>query len=125
MNQYVLWALRAVPAAILLQTLFFKFLGAPESVWIFTQLGVEPWGRYIVGALELVATALILWPRTTPFGATLAVGLMLGAILSHLAKLGIAVQGDGGLLFSLAIVTLACSAVLAWTGRGTLSALLR
>jgi uncharacterized membrane protein YphA (DoxX/SURF4 family) len=120
MNSYLLWALRIIPAVILLQTLFFKFTGAPESVWIFTQLGVEPWGRYLSGALELLAAVLILWPRTTPFGAVLACGLMVGAILSHFTKLGIVVQNDGGLLFGLAIVTLACSAVLAWNGKDVL-----
>jgi len=120
MNSYLLWALRVIPAVILLQTLFFKFTGAPESVWIFTQLGVEPWGRYLSGAMELLAAVLILWPRTTPFGAVLACGLMVGAILSHFTKLGIVVQNDGGLLFGLAIVTLACSAVLAWNGKDVL-----
>ena len=120
MNSYLLWALRVIPAVILLQTLFFKFTGAPESVWIFTQLGVEPWGRYLSGAMELLAAVLILWPRTTPFGAVLACGLMVGAILSHFTKLGIVVQNDGGLLFGLAIVTLACSAVFAWNGKDVL-----
>lgn len=120
MNTYLLWALRIIPAVILLQTLFFKFTGAPESVWIFTQLGVEPWGRYLSGAMELLAAVLILWPRTTPFGAVLACGLMVGAIISHITKLGIVVQNDGGLLFGLAIVTLACSAVLAWNGKDVL-----
>ncbi len=125
MNSYLLWALRLIPAIILLQTLFFKFTGAPESVWIFTQLGVEPWGRYLSGALELLAAVLILWPRTTPFGAVLACGLMAGAILSHFTKLGIVVQNDGGLLFGLALITLACSVVLAWTGKGVLLNLVR
>lgn len=100
------WILQIVAAAILLQTLFFKFTGAPESVYIFSKLGVEPWGRYFAGASELIAAALLLIPRTTIFGAAMAVGIMLGAIASHLGPLGIVVQNDGGLLFTLALVVL-------------------
>lgn len=120
MNPYLHWALRIIPAVILLQTLFFKFTGAPESVWIFTQLGVEPWGRYATGTLELAAAVLILYPKMTPFGALLAIGLMAGAILSHLTTIGIAVQNDGGLLFMLATVTLVLSAMLLWFERSKL-----
>jgi uncharacterized membrane protein YphA (DoxX/SURF4 family) len=122
-NPYLLWGLRIVPAIILLQTLFFKFTGASESVWIFTQLGVEPWGRYLTGSLELIAVVLILTPKTTPFGAVLAVGLMTGAILSHITKLGFVVQNDGGLLFALALITFACASALVWISRATLATL--
>jgi putative oxidoreductase len=103
--------LRIVAALILLQTLFFKFTGAPESVWIFTQLGVEPWGRIGSGVIELIAAVLLLIPRTAWVGALIALGVMSGAILSHLFILGIAVQGDGGLLFGLALVVFVCCAL--------------
>jgi hypothetical protein len=105
----VLWLMRLVVAGILLQTLFFKFAGADESVYIFTVLGAEPYGRIGSGVVELIASALILWPPTVALGALLAVGVMSGAIVSHLAVLGIAIMGDGGLLFALAIIVLACS----------------
>src|SRR5688572_30639208 len=88
------WILRLIAAIIMLQTLFFKFSAAPESVYIFTTLGMEPWGRIGIGVLELIASILILYPRTTAFGAILGVGLMAGAIFFHLTKLGIEVQGD-------------------------------
>ena len=104
-------------AVILGQTLFFKFSGAAESVFIFRSLGIEPWGRILTGALELVAVVLILVPRTAAFGALLAVGLMAGAVLSHLARLGIAVQGDHGLLFGLALTVLLCSSIVALVRR--------
>jgi hypothetical protein len=108
------WILRLVAAVILLQTLYFKFLGAEESVWIFSQLGVEPWGRYASGVVELIAALLLLVPATAGIGAALGVGLMGGAILSHLLVLGIEVHDDGGLLFILAIVVfVACALVLA------------
>lgn len=106
----VLWLMRLVVAGILLQTLFFKFAGADESVYIFTALGAEPYGRIGSGVVELIASALILWPSTVALGALLAVGVMTGAIVSHLAVLGIEIMGDGGLLFALAIVVLVCAA---------------
>src|SRR5688572_21778690 len=103
------WTLQIVAAAILAQTLFFKFTGAEESKYIFTALGAEPWGRVATGCAELVAVLLLLAPRTVTLGAMLSLGLMVGAIGSHLTKLGIVVQGDGGLLFGLALTVFACS----------------
>src|SRR6266849_3426170 len=89
------WVLRLSAAAILVQTLFFKFTAAPESVYIFTRMGAEPWGRIGSGVIELIAAILILVPRTTWLGALVALGVMAGAIVSHLTLLGIEVQGDG------------------------------
>ena len=110
------WAVRlpAMAAAIiLLQTLFFKFTGAPESVYIFTTLGMEPVGRIGSGVAELVAAVLLSIPAWSWLGAALGVGIMSGAILSHLTVLGIPVQGDGGLLFVLALtVFMLCAWVL-------------
>ena len=99
----VSWICRIVAAVILLQTLYFKFTGAPESVYIFTKVGLEPWGRYASGVAELFAALLLLFPRTAWLGAFIAAGVMIGAISSHLNKLGIVVQDDGGLLFALAL----------------------
>jgi hypothetical protein len=108
------WICQLIAAVILGQTLFFKFSGAPESVYIFSTLGAEPWGRIASGLLELVAVALLLFPKTPALGALLAVGLMAGAIGAHLTKLGIEVQGDRGTLFALAVaVTLTSLVVLA------------
>jgi len=107
------WVLRLVTAGILLQTLFFKFTGAEESVYIFRTLGMEPWGRIGTGVMELVASGLLLAPGTVAYGALLAMGLMGGAIMSHLTVLGIEVRGDGGLLFALACIVFLASATLA------------
>src|SRR5207245_2012392 len=101
--------LRITAAIILLQTLFFKFTGAPESVYIFTKVGAEPWGRIGSGVVELIAAILILTPRFTWLGSLLAMWVMAGAILSHLTVLGIEVQGDKGLLFALALIVFVCS----------------
>jgi hypothetical protein len=112
------WVLRVVAAAILLQTLFFKFTAAPESVYIFTQVGAEPWGRIASGVVELIAAVLLLAPATTWLGAALAAGVMVGAVGSHLTVLGIEVQGDRGLLFGLALTVLAACATLLYLERG-------
>ena len=105
------WILRGTAAAILLQTLFFKFTGAPESVYIFTTLGIEPWGRIGSGIVELVASILLLAPGTVVYGAVLALGTMSVAILSHITRLGITLPlvGDHGELFTLAVVVFACA----------------
>lgn len=98
------WLLRLVAAAILLQTLYFKFSAHPESVELFTKLGVEPWGRIGTGVIELITGILLIIPATGFIGAFLGLGLMSGAILSHLAVIGIESKGDGGQLFMLAII---------------------
>lgn len=107
------WVLRIIAALIMLQTLYFKFSGAEESVYIFSQLGMEPWGRIGTGVLELIASILILYPRTTFFGSVLATGLMIGAIVAHITKLGFVVKDDGGQLFIYALLVLVSSAILA------------
>jgi len=114
LSQVILWLARLAAAAIMLQTLFFKFTGAPESVYIFSTVGIEPWGRLLTGSLELVASVLLLIPVTSIWGAVLTVGLMAGAIGVHFIFLGIAVQGDGGYLFFLAVITLACALASLW-----------
>ncbi len=106
----VSWFCRIVAAIILLQTLFFKFTGAAESKYIFTKVGLEPWGRYGSGVAELIAAILLLTPRFAWAGALLALAVISGAILIHLTILGIVVQNDGGLLFLLAITVFLCSA---------------
>ena len=111
------WICRVAGAVILLQTLFFKFTAAPESVYIFTKVGLEPWGRIGSGIAELIAAILILIPATTWLGAGLALAVMAGAIFSHLTVLGIVVMNDGGLLFGLALAVAACSVVLLFLQR--------
>jgi putative oxidoreductase len=110
-QKIVSWIVRLTAAVILLQTLFFKFTGAPESVYIFTKVGLEPWGRYGSGVVELVAAILLLSSCRCWLGALLALGMMGGAIMSHLTRLGIVVQDDGGLLFALAITVAVCSLI--------------
>ncbi|MEZ4891740.1 MAG: DoxX family protein [Saprospiraceae bacterium] len=123
-TNYVSLALRLIAAFILGQTLFFKFNAAEESVYIFEKLGAEPWGRIGSGVAELVCAILLLIPRTAWLGALGALGVISGAILSHLFVLGIDVKGDGGLLFGLAVVVFVCSAGVLWIHKADLTALL-
>jgi putative oxidoreductase len=109
MTMKVMYVLaRLVAAVIMLQTLYFKFTAAPESVYIFTAVGMEPWGRYVVGTGELIASILLLLPRKAWLGGLMAVGLMAGALFFHLTKIGYEVMGDGGQLFWYAAVVTVC-----------------
>jgi uncharacterized membrane protein YphA (DoxX/SURF4 family) len=100
----LLWACRIIAAIIMLQTLYFKFTGAPESVYIFSQVGMEPEGRYATAIAELIASILILIPKTSLIGASLALFIMIGAIATHLSILGIEVMNDHGQLFIYALI---------------------
>jgi putative oxidoreductase len=106
------WIVRIVAAVILFQTLYFKFTAQPEAVELFTKLGVEPWGRIGTGIIELITSILLIVPSTIFIGALLGVGLMAGAIASHLTVIGIVSQGDGGQLFIMAIIVLICSLII-------------
>lgn len=124
-NPIFTWIVKLIAVVILVQTLFFKFTGAEESVYIFTTLGIEPFGRIGSGIVELIAAVLILIPRTTLLGALMALGTMVGAIFSHLFVLGIVVKNDGGELFILAIITLICCAILVYQNKNKIPDLLK
>lgn len=117
MNKNFLFALRIIVAVILLQTLYYKFGAHEDSVYIFTTLGLEPYGRIGIGLMELIASILILLKKTSWAGALLTVGLMAGAIFSHITQLGIEVKGDGGQLFYMAVGTWVLSLFVLWSER--------
>jgi len=114
---YIKLALRIIVAIILLQTLRFKFTAHPDSVYIFTQVGLEPVGRIGIGIVELIASFLLLINRTAWLGALITMGVLGGAIMMHLTNLGIDIKGDGGLLFYTALVTFSLSAIILWLYR--------
>ena len=118
----VSWVLQIVVAVILFQTLFFKFTGAEESVYIFSTLGVEPWGRLLAGTMELVAVGLILYPPAAVYGALLSLGVITGALASHV-KLGLVVKDDGGLLFVLAMSVFLASLAIVYLRRSEIPVL--
>jgi putative oxidoreductase len=117
MNKNILLFIRIIVTIILIQTLRFKFTAHPDSVYIFETLGLEPFGRIGIGILELIAGILLLIPRTVWAGALLALGLIGGALIMHLTKLGIVVNNDKGVLFITAMVTFILSAIILYLYR--------
>ena len=132
-RRFVLWGLSAYIAIVFVQSLFFKFTGSVESIFIFSTLrawsGIdlfEPAGRWIIGICELIASVLLFLPRSRIFGAAMAIGIMTGAISFHLfTPLGVEILGDGGELFILAcgvwisgwiILALSADEIRMWTG---------
>ncbi len=105
MKKHIPFILRIIVAVILIQTLRFKFTAHPDSVYIFTKVGLEPAGRIGIGILELIAGILLFIPKTIWLGAVLTLGIIGGAIFMHLTQLGIEIHGDGGILFYTALLT--------------------
>ena len=124
-NTLFIWIIKLVAVIILLQTLYFKFTAAPESIFIFSTLGIEPFGRIGSGIVELIASILILIPRTTLLGAVLGFATMITAIFSHIFVLGIEIQNDGGTLFVLAVITLLCCLILIYNQKDKIPNLLQ
>lgn len=116
-QRIVSWTCRIIAAAIMLETLFFKFTGAPESVYIFSKMNLESWWRYGQGIWELIASVLLLLPRTAWAGGIVTLGAIGAAIVSHLTVLGIEIQGDGGLLFGMACTAFTCAAIVTFLHR--------
>jgi len=117
MKKNIHLGLRIVVAIILVQTLRYKFTAHPDSVYIFTSVGLEPYGRIGIGALELISAILILIPKTVWLGSLISLGVISGAILMHLTGLGIEINGDGGILFYMAILVFVLSFILLWVNR--------
>jgi len=117
MHKYIFLTLRLIVAAILIQTLRFKFTAHPDSVYIFQTVGLEPYGRIAIGVLELIAGILLLIPKTIWLGATLTIGVIGGAIFMHLTKLGIEINNDSGILFITAVVTFIISVIILYMSR--------
>lgn len=111
MKKYILLSLRMVVAIILLQTLFFKFTAHPDSVYIFSALGLEPYGRIGLGIIELITAILVLIPKTQLLGMVTGFGIILGALASHVFVIGIQIHGDQGGLFSLALAVFLSSGI--------------
>jgi len=104
--------LKIIVVGILLLVMRLKFSGDAETIYIFTSIKMEPWGRIAVGILEAVACILILYSRTTGWGALLTLILMTGAIFFHLSILNTAVATDKGSLFYLSVIVWICSGIL-------------
>jgi len=117
MNKNGLLAVRITVAIILIQTLRFKFTAHEDSVYIFTKVGLEPYGRIGIGVLELISSILLIIPKTIWIGALLTFGIIGGALMMHVTKLGIEINNDGGNLFYIAIVTFILSGIILFDQR--------
>ena len=117
MNKKLFILIRIIVAIILLQTLRYKFTGHPDSIYIFTKIGLEPFGRIGIGVLELISAILILIPRTVWLGSLLTLGIISGAVLMHIMQLGVEINNDGGRLFYMAISMLILSGLTLWNQR--------
>src|SRR5882724_13434776 len=83
-----LWILQIGAAGMFLMVGFFKLSGDPQMVGLFDAIGLGQWFRYVTGSLEVLGVALLLVPRLSGFGALLLVGVMLGAVPTHLFVVG-------------------------------------
>ena len=117
MHKRIVFLIRIVIAIILIQTLRFKFTGHPDSIYIFSKVGLEPFGRIGIGIIELIAAILLLIPKTIYFGALISFGVISGAIIMHLTILGIEVNNDHGILFYTAVIVFILSAIIIWEER--------
>jgi putative oxidoreductase len=120
MNTKVFLIIRIIVSLILLQTLQYKFTAHPDSVFIFSKIGLEPYGRIGIGILELIAAILILIPKSIWVGSLLSIGIISGAIIMHLTKLGIEINNDSGKLFYMALGILILSYLILWNERKTI-----
>ncbi len=121
----IIRVLSIAAAIILIETLYYKFSAHPDSVLLFTTLGVEPWGRIGLGIVELITAILLIVPRTTAIGSVIGLGIISGAIFSHLFIIGINFNNDGGALFTLAMVVFVCCAIVAFMKKDELLALIK
>lgn len=117
--------LRIVVAVIFIQTLFFKFTAHPDSVELFTALGVEPFGRIGLGIVELIVSLLILIPKTKALGIVSSIGIMIGAIGSHFLVIGTNFKGDGGALFAMAVVVFIAATILFFMHKDEVKSLIK
>ncbi|WP_111306781.1 DoxX family membrane protein [Confluentibacter sediminis] len=125
MKKHLPLILRIIVAVILIQTLRFKFTAHPDSVYIFTKAGLEPVGRIVIGAIELIAGIFLFIPKTIWLGTVLTLGIIVSAIFMHLTRLGIEINGDRGILFYTAILTFILAAIILYLYRKTVPFLKR
>lgn len=109
--------LTVIITIIVLQSVYFKFTGGAEMVYVFRALNVEPFGRYLSALMEFAACMLLYFQKTRLLGATLTMFLMLLAMLAHFCFLGLEVLGDAAIMFMLALMTFSLSSILIYRYR--------
>ena len=112
--------LQILAAAILLGAAVGKFSSTAGDVFIFTELGMEPTGRIIIGLIEATAALMLLTKNYPALGALLGIGVMCGAVIAHVSVLGFNVQGDRGLHIVLLLTVVLSSGTVLIARRKTL-----
>ena len=105
----LLWILQIGAAGMFLMVGFLKLSGSAQLVGLFEAIGLGQWLRYLTGTLEVVGAILLLIPRTSGLGALLLVGVMAGAVMTH-----VFIVGGSPLM---AIVLLVVTGIVAWGRR--------
>ena len=118
------FVIRIAISLIYLQTLYFKFTAHPDSVYIFSKLGLEPYGRIGIGMLELIVAILLVLNKTKLLSIIVSLGIITGAIASHLLVIGITIKEDHGGLFTLAIIIFTLNIVLIYLHKTDFSKIL-
>ena len=85
----LVWLIQYFMAYTMFQAAFAKFLAMDAVVVMFDEIGMEPHGRILIGLIELLAAVCLLIPGSSIYGAFLALGVMVGAIIGHLTNIGI------------------------------------
>ena len=125
------------PAALWIAYIFlwyeqYKLTGHPGSVWLFQTLadwlfigGYEKPFRLSVAIAEIVASVLVVIPRTRMWGAALSFGIISGAIFFHVfSPVGIDPFDDGAQLFKEAVAVWFASAFILVVMRNEVRAVL-
>lgn len=116
-SNIIIWVLRIALAGLYLMMSLPKFAGADMTIHIFSSIGIEPWGRYLTGAIEVLVFLLVLIPATTIYGVLLSLVTIFGALMTHFFIIGIVVKNasgtinDGGEIFITALIILALSLI--------------
>ena len=105
----VLWLLQIAAAGMFLMAGLSKLSGNEQMVGLFAAIGLGQWFRYLTGTLEVAGAILLVIPRTSGLGALLLVGVMIGAVTTHLFVIG------GNPL--MAIILLGVPSLVAWERR--------
>jgi putative oxidoreductase len=105
----VLWVLQIAAAGMFLMVGFLKLSGDAQLIGLFKAIGLGQWFRYLTGTLEVAGALLLLIPRTSGLGALMLVGVMTGAVLTH-----VLIVGGSPLM---AIILLVVTGVVAWGRR--------
>lgn len=109
----VTWILVVIAAVILIYNAYIKLSSNPGAIQLFSSLGLEPFGRFTIGLLELAAAVLMIFPGTVKYGAVLGSILMSGVIVIHITKLGIALNGNYSFFF-MGVIAFLCCISLSW-----------